>query len=68
MDCRMLEKEVLWVLKNYGSDAQERKQPGSKVIAQTERITEFIRQWEEANNILRKQNLDLISLKRTTEG
>lgn len=67
MDYQMLEKEVLWVLKNYGSDAKEKEQPGSKVIAQTKRIIEFIRQWEEADNILRKQNLDLISLKRILE-
>lgn len=63
MDYQELEKEILWVIKHYGSDAQERKKPGSKAIAQAKRIVEFVYQWETVNNFIETNDIDLISLK-----
>ena len=61
-----LEKEILWVLKNYGSPAQERKQPGSMVKNQAQRIVEFIRQYEETTCFFHDNNFDLIKIERRT--
>ncbi len=63
MDYEELKKDVLWTIQHYGSDAMERKSPGSKVRSQADRIVEFVRQWEEVNSLLRDHNFDLISIK-----
>ena len=64
MDYDLVKDEVLWILENYGSDAEEAKNPGSKKKAQAARIVEFIRQLNEASYLLEANNLDLIGLKR----
>ena len=58
----IIKEDVLWVLKNYGSDAIERENPGSKVESQAARIIKFIRQLDEAKSLLEANNLDLITV------
>ena len=49
--------EATWVLKYYGSDAGERQEPGSKALAQAERIAAFVEAWDRAERLLIENNL-----------
>lgn len=53
-----LYKEILWVMKYYGSDVEERK----KLESQAARICEFVRQREEAHSLLLSHKLDLVRI------
>jgi len=39
---------VMWTMEYYGSDAQERAKPGSKLRSQAEHIAEVMQQYDEA--------------------
>jgi hypothetical protein len=52
-----------WVLKSFGSDAQERAEPGSKYKAQAARIAEFVRQWLDAEALLQTNGLHMITIR-----
>jgi hypothetical protein len=41
-------KLVLWTMKYYGSDAGERKEPGSKLRSQAEHIADVLAEYDEA--------------------
>lgn len=55
-----VERDTIWVLKYYGSDAGEIMEPGSKAVSQAKRVAEFDRQWDLAEEFLRDNDLDLI--------
>lgn len=63
-----IEKDALWVMQYYGSNAQERKTKGSKAKSQAKRIAEFVRQWDEAADLLSTHGLDLIAINSALEG
>ena len=52
--------EIKWVMLNYGWDADEIENPGSKLQAQAERIAEFVSQRSEAWDVLSQHGLDLL--------
>jgi len=54
----VIRRDVLWVLKYYGSDLG--KVP--KIEQQADRITEFIRQLDMAEEILAAEGLDLVKV------
>lgn len=62
MEDEELYNEILWVLKNYGSNALEKSKPGSKIKSQAERITKFVIQRKLAYELLRTHNLDLVKV------
>lgn len=57
-----LYNEIIWVMENYGSDAGERKEPGSKLRAQAQRIVQFVSQRELAYDLLHQNSLDLVKV------
>ncbi len=57
-----IKRDALETIKHYGSDAGERKTPGSKSLQQAERIAEFVRQWDTAEDLLAEHHLDLIRI------
>lgn len=57
-----VESDTLWVIRSYGSNAEERKNPGSKAKSQAARIAEFARQLDLAETLLAKHQLDLIRI------
>lgn len=61
-----LYNEIIWVMTQYGSDAGERKEPGSKLRAQALRIVEFVRQRELAHDLLLQHQLDLVKVTART--
>lgn len=61
-----LYNEIMWVMQNYGSDAGDRQEPGSKLRSQAERICAFVYQRENANNLLHANGLDLVKVKSVT--
>jgi hypothetical protein len=62
MDDEELLNEILWVMKNYGSDAGERAEPGSKLRAQAQRIVQFVAQRERAWELIHEHHLDLVKV------
>ena len=60
----LIAEDAEWVIKNYGSDAGEQQVPGSKIKSQAQRIAEFVRQLDEAGDLLDENHLDLIALVR----
>ena len=54
--------DAAWVLKRVGSEAQDKKEPGSRAKAQVTRIAEFVRQWDKASELLRENEIDLVTL------
>lgn len=58
-----LYEEILWVMTYYGSDAQEREKPGSKLRSQAARICQFVHERAEAQ--VRCQDLSLIKIVRS---
>lgn len=62
MDDQELYDEIMWVMTQYGSDAGERAEPGSKLRSQAERIVRFVVQREEARARIR--DLDLVRVVR----
>jgi hypothetical protein len=57
---------IKWTMKYYGSDAQEKTEPGSRLKAQAEHIAEFVYQREEA--LRRLHDLHLVTVKWATGG
>jgi hypothetical protein len=55
-----LYNEIIWTMKYYGSDAEEEREPGSKLHSQAERIVEYVRQQKMAEHLLRSAGLTLI--------
>lgn len=62
MDDEELLNEIIWVMNNYGSDAGERAEPGSKLRAQAQRIVQFVAQRERAWELIHEHNLDLVKV------
>lgn len=62
MDDQELFDEIMWVMKNYGSDAGERAEPGSKLISQAARIVAFVVQRDEARALLAERGLDHVRI------
>jgi len=58
----MIRKDVLWVLQYFGSDAEEKTNPGSKIRNQAKRIAEMVRQLDEAEILINNANLDLVKV------
>jgi hypothetical protein len=59
-----LEREILWVMKHYGSDAAEKANPGSKLRSQARRIAQFVMQREQASMLLASHKFDLVRVRR----
>ena len=53
MDRETVIQVVLWTMKYYGSEAGERKNPGSKLQSQAEHIADVIDHYNEACDRLR---------------
>ena len=64
MDDQELYDEIIDVMTRYGSDAQERQEPGSKLKAQAERIVAFVEQRNRAFELLRINGLNLVRIVR----
>ena len=64
----MIKHDALWVIRNYGSPAQEKKKPGSRAEAQATRIADFVWQLENAEALLNQENLDLIKVTSQTSA
>lgn len=62
MDDQELYDEIMWVMTHYGSDAEERAKPGSKLKSQAERIVTFVQQRETARELLQAHGLDLVKV------
>ena len=62
MNDEELFNEIIWVMTNYGSDAGERSEPGSKLRSQAKRIVDFVNQRAEANHILGQHGMDLVQV------
>lgn len=62
MDDEELYNEIIWVMTNYGSNAGENAEPGSKLKAQAKRIVEFVHQREVAHDLLHAHSLDLVKI------
>lgn len=66
MDDEELYNEIIWVMTNYGSNAGESREPGSKLRAQTQRIVQFVAQRELAHDLLHQNKIDLVRVVRAT--
>ena len=60
----MIAEDAEWVIGNFGSKVGEKQEPGSLVKSQARRIAEFVRQLDEAGELLDENGLDLIGLVR----
>lgn len=60
----MVQEDAEWVINSYGSDAEERMNPGSKAKAQAERIARFVQQALLVNELLQDHEIDLVTLHR----
>lgn len=54
--------EIIWVMKNFGSDAGDRAVPGSKMESQARRIVQFVLQREFAWQLIHEHKLDLVKV------
>ncbi len=55
--------DVEWVMNYFGSDAGERKVPGSKLKSQAKRIAAFVEQYDLAEAIMSQHSeLDLLRI------
>lgn len=64
MDDQELYDEILHVMTYYGSDATERKEPGSKLRAQAARIVDFVVQRTHAQELLQANGITLVRISR----
>ena len=58
----MIAKDAAWVIEHYGSNEMDKKEPGSKLASQAERIAEFVHQLDTAIALLIKHNLSLVRI------
>lgn len=54
--------EIIWVMTNYGSDAGERQEPGSKLKSQAERIAQFLFEREEVNQYIGSRGFNTVAV------
>lgn len=51
---------IRWTMRYYGSDAGERKEPGSKLRAQAEHIADVIEEYDRLMALTRGSNFSLV--------
>lgn len=63
----MIKRDALWVITHFGSNAEEKVNPGSKAREQAERIATFVEQLDEAEGTLDAHHIDLVHIERNTD-